>query len=177
MEHKASYYKKLRIAIAVRAAMFEIVRMSAADIDGNGEKKTIAREINRFKKAMPTRRQKGRKHQELALRVKELKILKTEIRSFMDALTKIISHIEGERDLYKFKIEQCKRRIKTHPSENPFDFTEYAEMQKEENEINFGFFLELSEKNKIIYNQAPVNTLIEETRKLNIGFLRVVILL
>ena len=34
--------------------------------------------------------------------------------------------------------------------ENPFDFTENVEKQKEENEIDFGLFLELAEENKII---------------------------
>ena len=46
--------------------------------------------------------------------------------------------------------------------ENPFDFTDYVEKQKEENEIDLGLFLELAEENKIIYNQTPVNTLIED---------------
>ena len=55
--------------------------------------------------------------------------------------------------------------------ENPFDFTEYIEKQNEENEIDLGLFLELAEENKIIYNQVPVNTLIEDMEKLKNGFL------
>ena len=35
---------------------------------------------------------------------------------------------------------------------NPFDFTDYVEKQKEENEIDLDLFLELAEENKIIYN-------------------------
>ena len=54
--------------------------------------------------------------------------------------------------------------------ENPFDFTDYVEKQKEENEIDLGLFLELAEENKIIYNQTPVNTLIENMEKLKNGF-------
>ena len=34
--------------------------------------------------------------------------------------------------------------------ENPFDFTDYVEKQKEENDIDLGLFLELAEENKII---------------------------
>ena len=46
---------------------------------------------------------------------------------------------------------------------------EYLEMPKEENEIDLVLFLELAEK--IIYNQAPVYTLIEDNEKLKNGFL------
>ena len=54
--------------------------------------------------------------------------------------------------------------------ENPFDFTDYVEKQKEENEIDLGLFLELAEENKIIYNQTPVSTLIEDMEKMKNGF-------
>ena len=54
--------------------------------------------------------------------------------------------------------------------ENPFDFTDYLKKQKEDNEIDLGLFLELAEENKIIYNQTPVNTLIEDMKKLKNGF-------
>ena len=56
------------------------------------------------------------------------------------------------------------------PKENPFDFTDYVEKQKEENEIDLGLFLELAEENKIIYNQTPVSTLIEDLEKLKNRF-------
>ena len=62
------------------------------------------------------------------------------------------------------------------PSENPFDFTERVEKQKEENEIDLGLFFELAEKNKIIYNQTPVNNLIEDMENWEMAFLRVVTL-
>ena len=42
--------------------------------------------------------------------------------------------------------------------------------KKKKNEIDFGLFLELAEENKIIYNQVPVNTLIEDMEKLTLGF-------
>ena len=61
-------------------------------------------------------------------------------------------------------------------NENPFDLTEYVKKQKKENEIDLGLFLELAEENKIIYNQVPVNTLIEDTEKLKNGFLGIRIL-
>ena len=54
--------------------------------------------------------------------------------------------------------------------ENPFDFTDYLNKQKEDDEIDLGLFLELAEENKIIYNQVPVNTLIEDIEKLKNGF-------
>ena len=50
--------------------------------------------------------------------------------------------------------------------ENPFNFTDYLKKQKEDNEIDLGLFLELAEENKIIYNQTPVNTFIEDMKKL-----------
>ena len=42
-------------------------------------------------------------------------------------------------------------------------------MQKEENEIDLGLIFEIAE-NKIIHNQVPVNTLIEDMEKLKNGF-------
>ena len=38
------------------------------------------------------------------------------------------------------------KKIKNVPSENAYDFTEYVEKQKEENEIDLGLFFELVEK-------------------------------
>ena len=43
-------------------------------------------------------------------------------------------------------------------------------MQKEENEIDLGLVFKLAEENNIIYNQVPVNTLIEDMEKLKNGF-------
>ena len=44
-------------------------------------------------------------------------------------------------------------------------------MQKGVNEIDLGLFFELAGKNnKIIYNQTPLNTLMEEWEKLKNGF-------
>ena len=54
--------------------------------------------------------------------------------------------------------------------ENPFDFTDYVKKQKEDDEIDLGLFIELAEEIKIIYNQTPVNTLIEDMEKLKNGF-------
>ena len=56
--------------------------------------------------------------------------------------------------------------------ENPFHFLQYVELQKEDTEIDLGLSLELAEENKIIYNQTPVNTLIEDMEKLKNGFFR-----
>ena len=64
-------------------------------------------------------------------------------------------------------------KTKNPPAENPFDFTDYVEMRKVENGIDFGLSFELAEENKIIYNQAPVNTLIEDMEKLKNGYFTV----
>ena len=66
--------------------------------------------------------------------------------------------------------KQLRKEIKKEIKENPFDFTDYVVKQKEENEIDFGLFLELAEDNKIIYNQTPVTTLTEDMEKLKNEF-------
>ena len=48
--------------------------------------------------------------------------------------------------------------------------TERLERQEEENEIDLGSFFELAERNKILYNQVPVNTLMKDTKNLKNGF-------
>ena len=55
------------------------------------------------------------------------------------------------KDEVKHKTKQFKNKIKNLPIENTFDFTEYLEKQKEENEKDIGLFLELAEENKTIY--------------------------
>ena len=123
-------------------------------------------EIKRIKKAIPKRRKKNKIYTDLSLRVIELNNSKTVIRNEIDALNQIISHIEEVKDEVKLKIKQLKKKIKNTPKENPFDFTDYVKKQKEDDEINLGIFLDLAEENKIVYNQAPVNTLIEDMEKL-----------
>ena len=85
-------------------------------------------------------------------------------------MTQIISHIEDAKDKIKLKIKQLKNKIKKLPKENPFDFTDIVKKQNEDNEIDLGLFFELAEENKIIYNQIPINTLIEDMEKLKNGF-------
>ena len=60
--------------------------------------------------------------------------------------------------------------MKNHRSENPFDFTDYLEMQEGENEFDNDLFFELAEEKKNIYNQVPVNTLMEDTERSINGF-------
>ena len=79
--------------------------------------------------------------------------------------------IEEVNDPVRLQIKQLKLKTKKLPSENTFGFTEYLEIEKEENEIDLGLFLELAEKNKIIYSQVPLNTVIEGMEKLKNGFL------
>ena len=141
MEHNSSYRKQLRKEIRVTTVMNKKIRKLKADIVKNNAKFVdIPGEINRIKKAKRRKRQKGREHRELALRVDKLKILKTEIKNTLDALKQINSRIEEGKDQVIFEIKQLKRKIKNLPSQCPFDFTEYFEMHKEENEIELGVF-------------------------------------
>ena len=103
------------------------------------------------------------------MRVDELGNLKTEIRNTVKASQQIISHIEEEKYQVRLEIKHFKRKIEILQSENPFNFTD-IEMQREENEIGLGSFFEESEGNKIVYNQVPVNTLIEDKEKLKGDF-------
>ena len=76
------------------------------------------------------------------MRLKELNISKTDLKNKIEALKQIISHIEELNDQVNLKITELKKKIKQIPNENPFDFTEYVERQKEDNEIDLGLFLE-----------------------------------
>ena len=40
----------------------------------------------------------------------------------------------------QLKIKEVRKKIKNLPKEKPFDFTDYAEKQKEENEMALSFF-------------------------------------
>ena len=130
----------------------------------------VENEINKIKKAIRRRKQKNKHHPELSSILNELRNSKTELKYKLEALNQIISHIERAKEGVKLKIKQLKKKIKNIQKENPFDFTDYIEKQKEENEIDLGLFLELAEENKIIYNQTPVSTLIEDMEKLKNGF-------
>ena len=59
-------------------------------------------------------------------------------------------HIEEAKDQVKLENKELKRKIKNLPSENPIDFTEYLEMQKEGTEIDLGLFLELAEETMFV---------------------------
>ena len=130
----------------------------------------VDKEIKRIKKLILKRKEKNRTYTDLSLRVNKLNFSKTDQKNKIEALKQIISHIEEVKEETKLKIKQLKKKIKNLPVENPFDFTECVEKQKEEKEIDLGLFLELAEENKIIYNQVPVNTLIEDMEKLKNGF-------
>ena len=141
------------------------------NIDINiGEIYNVDMEIKRIKKLILKRKKKNRSYTDLSLRINKLKISKTNQKNKIEALKQIISHIEEVKEGVKLKIKQLKKKIKNLPVENPFDFTEYLEKQKEENEIDLGLFLELAEENQIIYNQVPINNLIEDMEKLKNGF-------
>ena len=103
------------------------------------------------------------------MRLIEIKNSKLDLKNKINALNQIISHIEDVKEEVKLKIKQLKNKIKNLPKENLFDFTDTVEKQKK-NEKDLGLFLELAEENKIIYNQVPINILIEDMEKLKNGF-------
>ena len=171
MEHDFSFNKRLRKEKTARAVMNKKIKMIEADIDVNNKKIDDAdMENERIKKAISKKKQKSRNHIDLSLRLIELKNSKTDLRNKIDALSQIISHIEDAKDVIKLKIKQLEKKNKNLPKENPFDFTDIVKKQKEDNEIDLGLFLELAEENKLIYNQIPINTLIEDMEKLKNGF-------
>ena len=171
MEHKSSFNKQLRKEITARAVMNKEIKLLQENIDINiGEIYNVDMEIKRIKKLILKRKKKNRTYTDLSLRVNKLNISKTDLKNKIEALKQIISHIEEGKNRVKSKIKQLKKKIKTLPVENPFDLTDIVEKQKEENEIDLGLFLELAEENKIIYNQVPVNNLIEDLEKLKNGF-------
>ena len=171
MEHKSSFNKQLRKEITVRAVMNKEIETLKGNIDKNIEEiYNTDMEIKRMKKVILKRKKKNRTYTDLSLRINKLNISKTDLENKIQALKQIISHVEDVKGGVKLKIKELKKKIENLPVENPFDFTDYVEKQKEENEIDLGLFLELAEENKIIYNQAPVITLIEDMKKLKNGF-------
>ena len=142
--------------------------MLGVHIDKNNRKeKRYLKKSIKVKKSVHRRRQKFRKHRELSSRHTELIISKTANRKKIDASNQIISHTKEVDDEVKLKIKELKQKITT---ENPFDFIEYVEKLKVDNEVDLGLYLELPEETKIVYNQTPVNTLIEDMKKLRNGF-------
>ena len=101
------------------------------------------------------------------MRLIEIKNSKIDLKNEIDALNQIISHVEDVKEEVKLEIKQLKNKIKNLPKENPFDFTDIV---KEDDEIDLGLFLELAEENKILYNQTPVNILVEDMEKIKNGF-------
>ena len=168
MEQDSSFNNQLRREITARAVTKKKIKMLKSDIDGNNKKiYDLDKEFQRVKKIIRKRKQKKRNYIDHSLKLIEIKNSKFDIKNEIDALTQIISHVEDVKEEVKLKIKQLKNKIKNLPKENPFDFTDIVE---EENEIDLGLFLELAEENKIIYNQVPINTLVEDMEKLKNGF-------
>ena len=171
MEHDSSFNNELRKEITARAVMNKEIKSLQENIDNNIEEiYNVDMEIKRIKKIILKRKKKSRSYTDLSLRVNKLNNTKSDLKNKIEALKQIISHIEEVKEGVKLKIKQLKTKIKKLPVENPFDFSEYIEKQKEENEIDLGLFLELAEENKIICNQVPTNILIEDMEKLKNGF-------
>ena len=171
MEHNSSFNKQLRREITARAVINKKIKMLKSDIDVNNKKiYDIDKEIKRIKKLMHKRKQKNRNYTDRSLRLIEKKNSKLDLKNEINALNQIISHVEDVKKEVKLKNKQLKNKFKNIPKENPFGFTDIVEKQKEENEIDLGLFLELAEENKIIYNQVPINSLIEDMEKVKNGF-------
>ena len=171
MEQDSSFNNQLRREITARAVMNKKIKMLKFDIDGNNKKiYEVDKEIKRVKKLKRKRKQKNRNYIDLSLRFLKKTFSKLDLKNEINALNQIISHIEDAKEEVELKIKQIKNRIKNLPKENPFDFTDSVEEQTEENEIDLGLFLELAEENKIIYNQVPINILIEDMEKLKNRF-------
>ena len=127
--------------------MTKKVKMLEVDMDENNRKiYDVDKEINTIQKAIRRRKQKDRKNGELSRRINELKNLKTDHRKKIDTLKQIILHIEEVKDEVILKIKELKKKIKNIPKENSFDFTDYVEKQKEDNEVDLGLLLELAEE-------------------------------
>ena len=177
MEHDSSFNKQLRREITARAIINKKIKMLESDIEENNKKiYDVDKEIKRVKKLIRKRKQKNRNSIDRSLRFIEKKISKIDLKSKIHALNQIILHVEDVKEENKISNKQLKNRIKNLPTENPFDFTEYVNKQKEENEIDLGLFLELAEENKIVYNQVPINILIEDMKNLKMVSLQMVIL-
>ena len=145
--------------------------MFETDIDKNfKEIDETTLEMKKIKKAIRRRKQKHQHHREILLRPNDLNISKTEIRNKKDALKQKISPNEEVKEQIKLKIKELKKKIKNIPIENPFNFTDYVEKQKEDNDTDLGLFLKLAEEYKIMCIQTSVNTLIEDMEKLKNGF-------
>ena len=67
-------------------------------------------------------------------------------------------------------IKELKKQFKNILKEKTFNFTDHVEKQKEHNDKDLGLFLDISEENKIIYNQTPVNILVEDMENLKNDF-------
>ena len=137
MEHDSSFKKQRRKKITARAVV--IKKMLEVDMDEKNKKLfDLDEEINSIEKAIRRRKQKDWKHRELSSRLIEWNVSKTDIGNEIDAFKQIILDIEEVEDQVKLKIKELKKKFKNIPKGNPFDFTEYAEKQEEDNEMDFG---------------------------------------
>ena len=78
-------------------------------------------------------------------------LLKTDIRKKIEAFKQIILHVEEVKEQFKLKNIEIKKKIRNIPKEKPFDFTEYVQKPKEDNEIDLALFLELPERKTRLY--------------------------
>ena len=60
--------------------------------------------------------------------------------------------------------------MENSPSEKPFDFTDLIERQKEEFDTDLDLCFQVAEQDKLIYNQTPRKTIIEDIEKIRDEF-------
>ena len=111
------------------------------------------------------------------MRLNDLKDLKKITVNNVERLKQTLLEMEELKKTTKLKMKQLKKFIQNLPKENPFDFTEYLEMQEEENEIYFGLFFELAEENRIIQSSTSKHSHRRYGKIEEWVFLRIIILL
>ena len=104
----------------------------------------------------------------------ELKILKNQITFLIDDLKQKKLIREKQTQSIKIKTKDIRKEKETSSKGKPLGFHRIhkkRKREKEEDEIVSGFFLKIAEEDKKVYNQTPVNTLIEDMAKLKNGLL------
>ena len=81
--------------------------MLEVDIDENNKEiYDVDKEINRTQKTKRKRKQEHRKYRDVCFRLSELKKSRTNLKSEIEALNQIISHIEEVKDAVKFSLKK-----------------------------------------------------------------------
>ena len=77
--------------------------------------------------------------------------MKTKTVIKVERLKQTVLELKEKNKTVKLKIKELIKTISNLRKENPFDFTEFVEMQKGENEIDLRLFFDLIEKKTKLY--------------------------